>query len=576
MPVKAASQPLFQESPGKAEGRIVWVPESDWRHVYIRMIVRDRAGNQTVLTRQVEKPRVAKQETPAQLASSPLLPPPAPPNEEPPVYSNPAALAAMASNRNTVGPLTGRPQPSALANQRFNPVYAPTASPPVTPRGWDAITPTQPDDPQSSATADYGQRQTPPTPSANSGLATRPQQETRQQEAWSSAPQTQPNWPTPHVAQGPAATATPATSDARPANGADDFGLNPPAYPPTAPSDTASPDTAPQDAGPQRRPEDALRPLNRQNGVPQQTESQNQNQNRYQPETAPRYQAETAPAPVGMATPAPADMATPAPTVTPNFPRPDSQIAPRTPPAASTAPAQRSRRVSIADTIPSGATVRQSNSRTFSLDYELESVGRNGVDTVELWATKDMGKTWDYWDADPDGQSPFDIITAGDGVYGFRMVVVGRNGLTSPRPTPGEDADIYILVDTNLPTVRITGARYGEQEDTGNLLITYDCDDPLDNLARRPITLKFAETPQGPWTTIATGLDSDGFYAWPADPELPGQIYLRIEAIDAAGNVGQDTLDRPIAVEGLAPRARIRGFQPVRDETATAPRARFK
>jgi hypothetical protein len=38
-------------------------------------------------------------------------------------------------------------------------------------------------------------------------------------------------------------------------------------------------------------------------------------------------------------------------------------------------------------------------------------------------------------------------------------------------------------------------------------------------------------------------------------------MYLRIDATDLAGNVGTYILDQPIDSQGLAPRARIRGFQ---------------
>ena len=60
MPVQDAAQPVHRQQQDAIEGRIVWTPQSDWRHVSLCLIARDRAGNQTVLTRQVEKPRVAK------------------------------------------------------------------------------------------------------------------------------------------------------------------------------------------------------------------------------------------------------------------------------------------------------------------------------------------------------------------------------------------------------------------------------------------------------------------------------------------------------------------------------------
>lgn len=231
----------------------------------------------------------------------------------------------------------------------------------------------------------------------------------------------------------------------------------------------------------------------------------------------------------------------------------------------------------------SSAPVRHSSSRKFSLDYEVESAGRTGVEEVELWGSVDRGQAWKRWGADPDRQSPFDIETSNDGEYGFCIVVVAKNGLATPRPIAQSAPDIVVVIDTLEPVARITGATYGQGDQTGSLVIRYSCEDL--NLSSRPIALSFSESPRGPWTTIAAGLENAGGYVWPADPQLPRQIFLRIDATDAAGNNGSSVLDTPIDIQGLAPRARIRGFNPITGinpatqgtpQTATAPTARFK
>ena len=205
--------------------------------------------------------------------------------------------------------------------------------------------------------------------------------------------------------------------------------------------------------------------------------------------------------------------------------------------------------------------LRFSKGKRFSLDYELEAVGLQGAESIELYGTTDNGRTWQLWGSDPDQQSPFDIETQDIGVFGFRICVVGRNGLASPRPLPGEAPDIFVVVDVDDPQVRITGAKYGEGSRVGSLVISYECDDR--NLPLRPITLAFSDSLEGPWTTIVAGLRNEGQYIWAADPSLPRQLYLRIDAVDEAGNRGVYLLDQPIDTQGLAPRAKIRGFQPL-------------
>lgn len=200
-------------------------------------------------------------------------------------------------------------------------------------------------------------------------------------------------------------------------------------------------------------------------------------------------------------------------------------------------------------------------SRAFSLDYSVEALGGSALADVELWGTEDGGRQWQKWGSDPDRQSPFDVQVGTDGLFGFRMVIVGANGLVSNRPREGDNADVWINIDTDVPKVHITRAVYGEGPEDGMLVIDYNCEDV--HLVERPITLSYSERAEGEWTTIATGLANTGIYLWKADPNLPDKIYLKMECVDKAGNVGAHRLDLPIDIKGLAPRGIIQGFRPI-------------
>jgi hypothetical protein len=203
-----------------------------------------------------------------------------------------------------------------------------------------------------------------------------------------------------------------------------------------------------------------------------------------------------------------------------------------------------------------------SSSKMFSLDYNIENDMDNAVAAVELWGTTDECQTWEMWGQDPDRTTPFDIQVETEGLFGFRMIIVGANGLASNRPRNGDNADAWILVDTEVPRVRLISALYGKGSEAGAMVIEYKAMD--DYFADRPIGLAYSESPDGPWTNIATGVRNNGRYVWPADPTLPPTIYLRIEAHDAAGNVATHRLEFPIDVQGLAPRGRIQGFRPIK------------
>lgn len=205
-----------------------------------------------------------------------------------------------------------------------------------------------------------------------------------------------------------------------------------------------------------------------------------------------------------------------------------------------------------------------SNSKAFSLDYHIDNDPDSPVAAVELWGTPDQGQTWSMWGQDPDRESPFDIEVETEGLFGFRMVIVGANGLASNRPRNGDNADAWIHVDVQTPQVKLISALYGRGKESGSMVIEYRAED--DFFTDRPITLQYSQSPNGPWINIVSGARNNGRYVWPADPSLPQTIYLRIEAYDAAGNVAVNQLDLPVDVEGLAPRGRIQGFRPIKQE----------
>lgn len=237
------------------------------------------------------------------------------------------------------------------------------------------------------------------------------------------------------------------------------------------------------------------------------------------------------------------------------------------PPAQSTRPETLTRPLPHGNSIPAGDRTRLSSAKRFNLDYDVEAVGPEGIADVELWGTSDSGKTWAKWGTDPDRASPMEVEVSREAAYGFRVVVVGKNGLVGNRPNSGDEADIWIEIDATRPIARITSAAYGEGEHAGELDIRWDTQD--EHLGPRPITLSFSDRADGRYTTIAAGLPNTGQYYWQFDPRSPRQIYLRLEVRDEAGNVAVDALADPINVEGLTPKGRIRSLTPTEPGTGS-------
>lgn len=211
--------------------------------------------------------------------------------------------------------------------------------------------------------------------------------------------------------------------------------------------------------------------------------------------------------------------------------------------------------------LPQGERAHMTRSKRFNLDYSIDDVGPLGVEKVELWVTRNGGRDWDLWGLDEDRESPFSVSVDEQGIYGFRIVIVGRNGLASETPRGGDAADLWVGVDTKKPEADIKSAAYGSEAFAGHLDVQWTVTD--DHLGTKPITLMISEKRNGPWTPIASGLSNTGQHHWRVDSRVPDSFYLRLEARDEAGNVATRDLDKPIKSAGMTPKGHVRGFKPV-------------
>lgn len=222
--------------------------------------------------------------------------------------------------------------------------------------------------------------------------------------------------------------------------------------------------------------------------------------------------------------------------------------------------------------LPPGERPRMVNSRLFELEYDVDSVGPSGIGRVELWGTRDAGKTWRSFTLDNDNRSPLLVNVEEEGVYGFCVVVTNGLGLGGQQPKSGDLPDLWVGIDLTKPTARIVSAQQGVDAEAGQLIISWQADDRT--LAARPVSLSFSQARTGPWLPIASGLENTGRYAWTIDSRTPAQFYLRLEVRDEAGNVGTHETTEPLAIDQSRPTIRVRDIRPVNQANArpTQPR----
>jgi hypothetical protein len=213
-----------------------------------------------------------------------------------------------------------------------------------------------------------------------------------------------------------------------------------------------------------------------------------------------------------------------------------------------------------------GRPLQLSKSRRFSWDYESPQQPADGRRLrVELWNTRDGGVTWQRTAVDEDGTSPVDVQLPAAGLYGFRLeIVADEPGAVGEGPRSGDAPDTWLGIDEESPRVEIQDAARDAEGDT--IAIRYAAHDPL--LAPRSVRLLYSPHAAGPWATIADRLENQGAHDWKPDRGVPARVFVRIEATDAAGNVGVATTAEPIAVARTRFVGRLGGVRPLPETAA--------
>ncbi len=190
--------------------------------------------------------------------------------------------------------------------------------------------------------------------------------------------------------------------------------------------------------------------------------------------------------------------------------------------------------------------LRMVRSRLVDVEYAIEPNSSGDIRQVELWGTRDDGRTWESYALDNDRRSPITAHVNGEGVYGFRVVVQGRNDTENRSPQPGEQPQARVGVDLTDPVAKLTSV----QQQGDRLMVCWDAADW--KLAEGPIDLAYSPYSYGPWTPIASKLDNTGSYAWQLPADVSPRIYLRVKVRDEAGNTTVFERAEPISLDTAA------------------------
>jgi len=215
----------------------------------------------------------------------------------------------------------------------------------------------------------------------------------------------------------------------------------------------------------------------------------------------------------------------------------------------------------------------------FDLGYQAEG-GPSGISRVDLYVTRDDGRSWVRWSTHPGTETPLKVILDTkfnqeiEGEYGLKLVPISGAGLSDGAPTAGTTPEMKVHVDTSAPVIKV----YQPTPDANNrnaLMLHWEASDR--NFGREPISIEYSETANGPWKPVTGGdavipvvgggaigtarIANTGSYSWqlPANLQTP-KVYLKFAAIDLAGNRSEVTTPNPILVDLLKPKAKIQGI----------------
>jgi hypothetical protein len=204
-------------------------------------------------------------------------------------------------------------------------------------------------------------------------------------------------------------------------------------------------------------------------------------------------------------------------------------------------------------------TVIHVKSRTFRLNFSIDNRGDSGVQGIEVWVTRDT-RIWQQHSAqakpsqaNSDKYSlPLEVKSPGR--WGFTLLPRSGVGLSEQAPRPGDQPQVWVEVDETRPVVTLTNVVVGQGADLGKVTIYWSASDTF--LKAKPITISWAEQATGPWTVLEQNLEHTGVYNLDTKGrQLPFQFYVKVDAVDEAGNVGSAQTNQPVKVDTKIPKA---------------------
>lgn len=201
----------------------------------------------------------------------------------------------------------------------------------------------------------------------------------------------------------------------------------------------------------------------------------------------------------------------------------------------------------------------------FRLKYDVQDAGPDGKPAiVELWITRNGGRSWSRLGPDEDRMSPFDVnLPDGEGTVGLSLVAQSSSGLGDLPPSPGDRPQTWVEIDSTPPRVHLYPPQIGSGQHAGKIAIAWRAEDA--HLGEKSVSLFWRpDHPGDPWQPMADaqGQPPTGQFVWAVPPNFPPRFHVRVEAVDEARNKGfaETPEGSPVIVDRSRPRSKIIGL----------------
>lgn len=218
---------------------------------------------------------------------------------------------------------------------------------------------------------------------------------------------------------------------------------------------------------------------------------------------------------------------------------------------------------------PNRPQILYHNTRNLSVESRLTRVTRSGVKTAHLWVNdgkggwrKDRAQEVSIGPADPDPTVRIPFTAPKDGLYGFIVIPENRAGGMQDPPRANDPAQLLVEVDTERPYVKVKAVRVSPGGLVGpRVEIEWEAQDK--NLMPDPMVLEYAEDRAGgDWQKIADKVPNTGRYVWEVEDKNLWRFFVRVRAVDKAGNAGEDVYGKEVMIDLEKPAAEIDKVHP--------------